>query len=226
MRLFITIISLLLIPSLHAQETGNEIVSKSAEPIDSVTMSAPLVPDMLPATFSLWNHYSPFGMSTPWDLHEGLNAQIGMGVTVGWGKNNPFRGGSFFTDVSLVYAKTLDEHWTLGVGGTASRFRFFNETVVRGSVEAFANYKFNEHLSGTIYGAYHDNLNSNHSTLNAFSPFLTRCAEVGADLTYKFNNGVEVGLGYSQLIDLGDTPRPWLPRNHNKTSQPTFTPVH
>ena len=37
-----------------------------------------------------------------WDLHQGLNAQVGAGVRVGWGKHNPWRGASFFTDIAAM----------------------------------------------------------------------------------------------------------------------------
>lgn len=177
-----------------------------------------------PNLFSLWSPSYPFGWGAGmWDLHEGLNGEIGAGVTVGWGKNNPFKGASFFTDVSLMYVKPISDKWTVAIGGTVSRFRFFNENQVMGSVTAMANYQFNEHLSATIFGAYHDNF-SGTNTFNCFSPFLERCAEVGANFSYKFNNDVTVGIGFSEYIPVNtNNVRPWLPApRHTGRFIPTY----
>ena len=118
---------------------------------------------------------------------------------MGWGKHNPFRGGSFFTDVSLLYAKPLTDRWTVAVGGTLSRFRFFDNYIVTASVQALANYQFNEHLSGTVYGMYHHPLNSG----KGFRPsplFYQQCATVGAELNYRFNNNVTLGIGFHETF--------------------------
>lgn len=236
-KLCILLIIALLPSLLHAQEREEECVSFVP---DSAALSTPLMPDLPPAAFSLCNTFTPFGTGY-WNLHEGLNAQIGAGVTVGWGKYNPFRGGSFFTDISLIYARPVTDRLTLAIGGTVSRFKFYGDPVVTGSVMALANYRFNEHLSGTIYGAYHDNLSGNtafHSlysldsfhtfnTLNSpYLPFLGRCAEIGAEMTYKFNNGVTVGVGYTQYIDVSSDVRPWLPPSRKNSTHPVFTPVY
>lgn len=171
-----------------------------------------------PTLFSHWNSAFPmWGATNYWDVHEGLNGQIGAGVMFGFGKNNPFKGASFFNDVSLLYAKSLGERWTLAVGGTMSRFRMWDETMLTGSATVLANYKFNEHLNATLSASYHDTLND-----KPYLPLMDKCAEIGADINYKFNNGVTVGIGYHQFIQT-DSRRPWAPQNTMKPIQP-YTP--
>ena len=181
---------------LHGEVKDSLCVADS-----SVVVFLPMV-EKHPMLFTSWSPLS-FG-GTFWDIHEGLNAQVDAGVTVGWGKHNPFRGGSFFTDVSLLYAKPLTDCWTVAVGGTLSRFRFFDNYVTTASVQALANYQFNEHLSGTVYGMYHHPLNSD----KGFRPsplFYQHCATVGAELNYRFNNNVTLGIGFHETF-YGDPP--------------------
>lgn len=65
------------------------------------------------------------------------------------------------------------------------------------------------------------------NTLNSpYLPFLGQCAEIGAEMTYKFNNGVTVGVGYTQYIDVSSDVRPWLPPSRKNSTHPVFTPVY
>ena len=182
---------------------------------DSILSPLPLSFWEKPTLFTAW---SPFGPVGSWNIHEGLNAQIGAGVTIGWGKNNPFRGGSFFTDVSLLYAKPLSDRWTMAVGTTFSRFRFFDDTMLLGSVYGMANYQFNERLSGTIYGSYTSPFGSS-SSFSKYSALSERCAEVGAELNYRFNNDIMLGIGFSVVEVLTDAAsrRVLMMQNGNRT---------
>lgn len=164
-----------------------------------------------PSLFTFWAPTSPFGWGTTWDVHEGFNAQIGMGVIVGFGKNNPFKGASFYTDLSLIYAKPVSEHWTLALGGTLSRFKFFNDNVFTGSVFALGNYRFNEHWSASVYASY------NHmpecARMYDFTTFNENCARIGGEVTYRFNEKFSMSLGLSHEIPIGDpNNRPWKPQ--------------
>ena len=179
---------------------------------DSVR-SMPYIPRMVigrPTLFSMWMPMSPWAWGGMWDIHEGLNAQIGAGVMVGFGKHNPFRGTSFFTNTSLVYAKALDEHWTLALGGTLSRFKFFNDNVFTGDVYALANYRFDDHWSASIYASY------NHMPRGMgmfdFTTFNENCARIGGEVTYRFNEKFSMSVGLSQEIPAGNN-RPWLPKH-------------
>ena len=163
-----------------------------------------------PTLFSMWMPISPWAWGGMWDIHEGLNAQIGAGVMVGFGKHNPFKGASFFSNVSLVYAKALDEHWTLAMGGTLSRFKFFNDNVFAGDIYALANYRFDDHWSASIYASY------NHMPrgmgMYDFTTFNENCARIGGEVTYRFNEKFSMSVGLSQEIPVGNN-RPWLSKH-------------
>lgn len=169
-----------------------------------------------PYLFSTWMPTGPSMWGIPLDLHEGLNAQIGAGVMVGFGKNNPFKGASFYTDVSLVYAKQLDKHWSVALGGTLSRFKMWNDYQLSGNVFAIANYKFNEHWSASAYASY-NHMPEAWSCFGVYSPmnfnrFNENFARIGGEVTYKFNENFAVSLGVSTDINT-DQPRPWKPQH-------------
>lgn len=196
-------------------DTGEVSYSDRFREMSRDTISLPMPRTFRPTLFSHWSSAFPmWGPTNYWDVHEGLNGEIGAGVMVGFGKNNPFKGASFFSDVSLLYAKSLGERWTIAVGGTLSRFSMWDETMLTGSATALANYRFNEHLSATLSASYHDSLND-----KPYLPFMNRCAEIGADFNYKFNNGVTLGIGYRQFIPTDS--RPWMPKMTNTMSPAT-----
>ena len=53
-------------------------------------LTATLLSISLMATAQEIPFYSPYGRSY-WHLHEGLNLQLDLGATIGFGRNNPFR---------------------------------------------------------------------------------------------------------------------------------------
>lgn len=164
--------------------------------------------------FTMWRPGYPFGGGV-WNLHPGLNAEIGAGVMVGFGKNNPFRGASFFTDISLLYAQPLSDRWTLAIGGDLSRFRIWNEDVFTTRVQGLLNYKINEQLDATVYGF--SNIPSLSSDRNAFAPFLERTSAIGAALTWKCSNSATFGISFEHNIvnDNMMPPPQMLPANPN-----------
>lgn len=194
---------------------------------DSIRISKPNLPLYLtrPYLFSLWMPTSPLLWGTPLDLHDGFNAQIGLGVIAGFGKNNPFKGASFYTDITLAYAKQLDDHWSVALGGTLSRFKMWNENVWSGNLFAVGNYKFNEHWSASIYGSY-NHIPEGMGYMGMYGPMNwarlnENCARIGGEVTYKFNENFAVSIGASTDI-YTDNPRPWKP--HHPTQQHLTTP--
>lgn len=171
-----------------------------------------------PILFTTWMPTSPLGWGMPFELHEGFNAQIGLGVMAGFGKYNPFKGVSFFTDLSVAYVKPVSDHWTLALGGTLSRFRFFNDNVFAGSAFAIANYKFDDHWSASIYASY--NHMPDGMGMYNFSTFNDKCARIGGEVTYRFNEKFSVSVGASTDI-FTNNPRPWMPHHNNQQTLTT-----
>lgn len=181
-----------------------------------------------PYMFTLWSPTSPFGWGTPWDIHEGFNAQIGLGVMVGFGKNNPFRGASLYQDLSLLYAKPIDNHWTLALGGTLSHFMLYGKSTFAGNIFALANYKIDDHWSASIYASYNHMPQGTAFLYGIHTPetmyFNENFARIGGEVTYRFNNNISVSVGLSTGIQT-DTPRPWLPQ-HPTDLRPQAHPQH
>lgn len=162
-----------------------------------------------PTIFTSYMPIGPFGWNALWDLHEGFNTQIGMGVMVGFGKHNPFKGASFYTDISLAYAKQLDEHWSVALGGGLSRFKMWNKNEWAGNVFALANYKFDEHWSASMYGSL-NRMPEGFGMYN-YDMFNDQCARIGGEVTYKFNEKFSVSVGVSTDIPTGNEGHPWKP---------------
>lgn len=173
-------------------------------------ISLPYYMASYPTLFTSWAMTSPFGWGMPWDLHEGMNVQIDLGVMVGFGKNNPFHGASFFTDLSLAYAKSIGTHWTLVAGGTLSRFRFLDKNVFAGNAFTMANYKFNDHWSASVFASY--NKMPEGTSIYCYGPLNEQSIRIGGEVTYKFNEKTSVSLGVSHEIPVGNNDaRPWRP---------------
>lgn len=90
-----------------------------------------------------------YGIPISGPLHYGLNAELGAGVRVGWGRNNPWRGASFFTDIGALYAQPIskDGRWTAAVGGYYSNYRLWGEPVNRIGLMGMVDYRINEKLN-------------------------------------------------------------------------------
>jgi len=187
-------------------------VSHAASPTDSIPLTVRLPYDITGhnTLFTSWMMSSPFAWGMPWNLHEGFNAQLDLGVMVGFGRNNPFRGGSFFYNISLAYAKPLSPRWTVALGGTLSRFRFFNENTFAENAFLLANYQFNEHWDTTIYTSY-NHMPEGMSMFTWGAPF-EQSIRIGGELTYKLKK-TSFSIGISHDIPVGND-RPWIPRQH------------
>lgn len=77
---------------------------ETAEPAD--TAAAALLP-------RLWMP-EPFYVS-PWQLHSGFNAQLGMSVSVGLGKHSP-RGAGIGSDATFMFAQPLGRRLAIAAG--------------------------------------------------------------------------------------------------------------
>ncbi len=145
---------------------------------------------------------SPFGPGAlgAWDLHEGLNAQVGAGVRVGWGKHNPWRGASFFSDVAALYALPLsrDGRWTGALGGYFSNYRLWGRQVNTLGLVGMVDYRINERLN---VGAFlmHDFgvLGGRRGMMGPSMPFESPSTTVGADLGIRLTEKAAISLGIS-----------------------------
>ena len=159
-----------------------------------------------------------------WDLHEGLNAQVGAGVRVGWGKNNPWRGASFFTDLAAMYCLPLskDGRWSAAVGGYFSNYRLWGRQVNSVGICGLVNYRFNEKydLSGFVM---HDfGVIGGHAAGSPLMPFLEQPhTTVGAQLGINVSEKARVEIGLSITRQSNPFPSCYLPAGRPLITQPT-----
>ena len=159
-----------------------------------------------------------------WDLHEGLNAQVGAGVRVGWGKNNPWRGASFFTDLAAMYCLPLskDGRWSAAVGGYFSNYRLWGRQVNSVGICGLVNYRFNEKydLSGFVM---HDfGVIGGHAAGSPLMPFLEQPhTTVGAQLGINVSEKARVEIGLSFTRQSNPFPSCYPPSGRPLITQPT-----
>ena len=159
-----------------------------------------------------------------WDLHQGLNAQIGAGVRVGWGRGNPWRGASFFTDIAAMYCLPLsqDGKWSAAVGGYFSNYRLWGRQVNSVGVCGLVDYRFNDrvNLSGFVmhdFGAI-----GGHQAGAPQMPFLDQPrTTVGAQLGINASEKLRVEIGLSFTRENGTPPYPADPTGRPLPMRPT-----
>ena len=86
-----------------------------------------------------------------WDLHEGFNASLSMGVTCGFGKNR-FPGVGFGTSLATMYAKQLTERFSLAGGVSASHLSWNGRNYNDIGLSVVAGFKLTERISLYAYG--------------------------------------------------------------------------
>lgn len=91
-----------------------------------------------------------WGMDT-WNLHRGLNVNLGASVFASFGKGAP-KGAGFGQDLSVMYAVPLTGKLSLAVGGWLSNAYWAHDRFTDAGINAVLGYKFNEHWEAYVYG--------------------------------------------------------------------------
>lgn len=207
MRLIITIIlSFGVLLASSAQD--NKILHSSVEPIS--TEQKPLEDDSeylngmipvanfkseIPETDSLhlppidsygrvhsyrsWR-YPYMGGLFGWDVHEGLNVNLGVSAFTSFGKNS-FSG--WGQNIAAVYAKPINDKLSIAVGGYLNNYSTGRGSLRSAGITGVLNYRFNEHWEAFIYGqkGFYDNF---MQMFNLYTPYSL------------------YALGYSPLYDI------------------------
>lgn len=159
-----------------------------------------------------------------WDLHEGLNAQVGAGVRVGWGRNNPWRGASFFTDIAAMYCMPLsrDGRWSAAVGGYFSNYRLWGQQVNSVGLTGLVNYRFNERLDLSGFVMHDFGVIGGHAAGSPLLPFLEQPrTTVGAQLGINMGEKARLEIGLSFTRQNGLSPYSTDPSGRRLPMQPT-----
>lgn len=87
-----------------------------------------------------------------WNLHEGFNAALDMGVSVSFGRNR-FPGAVFGTEVSAMYVFRPASRFTLAAGGFYDHTQWNGFGGNRFGINIMAGYQINDRLSVYAYGS-------------------------------------------------------------------------
>ncbi|MBQ0020202.1 MAG: hypothetical protein KBT39_06735 [Bacteroidales bacterium] len=141
--------------------------------------------------------YGPHYMDL-WDIHKGLNASVDMGVSVGVGKHNPWKGAHFFTDLTLLYAYPVNDRLTLAAGMDYGYFSGLGSGMNNLSLFGLANYKINDRFDVTGFVS-HDfgQLGEVRPMSRPMMPFMGPSTTVGADLGIKVGENTKINIGVS-----------------------------
>lgn len=86
-----------------------------------------------------------------WQLHEGLNVNMGLSVAGAFGKHAP-HGAAFAQNMAAMYALPLTNKLSLAVGGYFSNVYWGRTSARDGGLNAVLGYRFDDHWEAYLYG--------------------------------------------------------------------------
>lgn len=133
--------------------------------------------------------YPYIGSFGLWDIHEGLNVQMGLSAFTSFGKGG-FSG--WGQNISAIYAEPINDRLSLAVGGYLNNYSTGRGSFRSAGITAVLNYRFNEHWEAYVYGQ--KSFVDNSSTM--FSHYGPGCYGYGPF-------GYGYGMGYGPMYDMG-----------------------
>ena len=136
-----------------------------------------------------FNPYLGLSWVPSWDLHKGLNVNIGTSVFANFGGHG-YHGAGFTQDISLMYVTNLSKKATLAVGGYLNNMTFHGDNYTTAGVTAVLGYQFDEHWSA--YAFVQKAFNSgNYARIGGYYPY-----GYGYYGYYDYPYGYPMGRGY------------------------------
>ncbi len=87
-----------------------------------------------------------------WQLHSGLNAQLGTSVTVGFGKHSP-RGAGIGTHAAFLYAVPFGQRFSVAAGVGTETLDWGRMKIRNAELMGVAAYKVNDFVNVYAYGS-------------------------------------------------------------------------
>ncbi len=116
---------------------------------DSLTLNIPTLTDRgTMAPINMYPYYY-WGYNS-WDLHPGMNVNIGMSVFAQFG-SGAYHGAGFAQNISMMYAVPLNKRLSLAIGGYFDNMNWGSYTQRNVGVNAVLGYQFDEHWSAYAY---------------------------------------------------------------------------
>lgn len=142
-----------------AQEQDRYLGATVAQPVEPQMVLQGQRADSL--HLPLLNHYGQmpslgmypilWGGLSNWQLHEGLNVNLGASVFTSFGRHS-YSGAGFQQDIALMYATPLSSKASLAVGGYMNNMTWRHNSWRDAGLTAVLGYRFDEHWEGYLYG--------------------------------------------------------------------------
>lgn len=134
--------------------TGDEVTVKHLTAEDTVAATA--APLSLPPLnryggMRLCSYPTDFLGLYDWDLHKGLNVNLGLSVFATFGKHAP-KGAGFSQNIAAMYAVPLTGRLSLAVGGYFNNISWTGHIYRDAGFNAMLGYRFNERWEAYLYG--------------------------------------------------------------------------
>ena len=128
--------------------------------------------------YSYWNGFYN------WELHRGLNVNIGASVFAFLGKNAP-HGAGFTQNISAMYAMPLSNKLSFAMGGYLGNTSWSHDSYRDAGLTGVLGYRFNEHWEAYLY-AQKSIVNTRHIPYPLYT--LNNIGDrIGATLKYNVN---------------------------------------
>lgn len=144
--------------------------------------------------------YYPFmwGGFGGWQLHEGLNVNLGASVFAEIGKHAR-RGAGFSQQIAMQYAVPLTEKLSFSVGGYLTNVNWQHESMRDAGLSAVLGYKFNEKWEAYVYGQK-SLVQTGNFMPRSFYEMEQLGDKIGAAVRYNFSPSFSVQLGFEQTV--------------------------
>lgn len=145
----------------------------------------------------------PYGLAGiyGWDLHPGLNVNLGLSVFATFGKHSS--GSGFGQNVAAMYAVPLTPKLSLAVGGYFNSISWSGNPYRNAGLNAVIGYRFDEHWEACIFGQ--KSLTNNRMPLPLYD--MSDIGDrIGASVRYNINPTMSIEVSVSAERD--NRPKP------------------
>jgi len=165
----------------------------------------------MPSYINRWSTGYPMGVYD-WQLHQGLNMNLGACVFSGLGDGTP-SGAGFAQNISSMYAVPLTNQLSLAFGGYFTNARWGSFNLLDAGVNALLGYRFNDRWEGYLYG---QKSLVEHKQGWPFYDAYELGDRIGAAIRHNFSPSFSVQLNVEYGTTCNDQPptRPQSERKH------------
>lgn len=135
--------------------------------------------------------YSMYGTFDDWCLHKGINASMGMSVTVGLGSDS-YSGAGFSQNLAVMYATDINKRFSIAVGGYFNHLDWNGAGYKDAGFSAILGYHIDDRWDAYVY--------AQKSLVNPRIPRYLRYIDsnigdrIGAMVSYKLSPSTTVSV--------------------------------